>query len=156
MVRNAALENPVVKFVCKILENNPNLTGVEIGGRVAGEFECEWVPRSKQRNGAALARWAAWLGTEWSENIAAQNLQNVDQIVERLKSLRPEEFGTLPLIRRFSGERDKLRHGRPSLISDELLQAIIILQKETDMPMTEIAARVGISRATIYRTLDRQ
>ncbi len=155
IVRVAALENNVVKYVCDLLEKNPNLSGVEVGSFVAEQFGCKWVPRSQQRNGAALARWAAWIGSYWTDKDTIKLRGDVNQMVSKLLSLKKEEYGTLPLIRRYSGRRESLSHGRPSHINDELYQAILILNNKYDLPISEIAERIGVSRSSIYRTSER-
>lgn len=92
-----------------------------------------------------------WLEAGREGGDAKGDTGDVEQMVSAIFSLRREEFGTLNLVDRFSGVAGALGHGRPPLIGKGLFRAIRILMVDYGMNMSEISARTGISRATIYR-----
>lgn len=151
LVRTAALENSVVEYVTKIMNDDPTLKGEKIGNLVAQEFDRDWSESSKRRNGNALGRWAVWLH---DANKATDGVrQSPREIANSLKILTPEKFGTLLPTSRFSAHNKIVRHGRHPAMPEEFVEAALILRTENKMSQTEIAKRVGVSRATIHREL---
>lgn len=155
LVREAALQEAVVKFCVDLVSKTPDLAGKEIGRLVAEEFERSWIERSQRRNGIALAGWAHWVLGGVSSSAPNQSLQTPKQIANALRALTPENFGTLPLIKKYSGEKRDRSPGRPSSISENLYGAITILRLEHGLTNGEIARRIGTSRATIIRADER-
>lgn len=151
LVRSAALENSVIKFVINELSEQDNLKGVEIGDLVSEEFNRDWSESSKHRNGSALGRWAAWLSEESTvEN--TQPTERPEELAKRISKLSNNQFGTLLSRKRFSSHNEVTHRGRLPAMPKVFVDASVILHHEQGMTITEIAARIGVSRATIYRT----
>jgi len=152
LVRSAAAENSVIKFVIDLVDEDPTIEGREIGEQVANEFDKKWKSSSKIRNGNALGGWAAWIiNGEKAENPIL--IGSSQDLAKKIANLNPKQFGLLPAGRRFSGNKSLINHGRPPVMSKELSGAVLILKDEFGLTQSEIAKRIGVSRATIHRTI---
>jgi hypothetical protein len=151
LVRAAALQDAVIKFCLEQVSTDNAITGRELGHRVAEEFNCDWIAKSQQRNGIALAGWAHWLLGDASTPKQSVKQQTPKQIANKLLALSPNEFGTLPLVTRYSGPKADQTPGRPMAISKNVFAAVLILLDEHGLTITEIAKRIGVAAATIYR-----
>lgn len=60
IVRRAARENPALHAMKRIIENEPGLSGPELGAALAADVNAVWTKPSRSRFGNALRRWVAW------------------------------------------------------------------------------------------------
>lgn len=152
LVREAAQQDAAIKFCVDLVLNKPEIDGKEIGRLVTEEFECSWVERSQRRNGNALAGWAHWILGSGASSASKLNLRTPKQIANALRSLTPEDFGSLPLAtKKYAGKKGEPSRGRPPSISENLYGAITILRQEHGLSNTEIAKRIGVTRPTLLR-----
>lgn len=63
-VRRAARENPALGAMRRIIENEPSLSGPELGAALSSQINAIWTKPSRSRVGNALRRWVAWTWPE--------------------------------------------------------------------------------------------
>ena len=152
IVREAALQDAVIKYCVDLVSGDPEIEGKEIGRLVAKEFNCAWIGQSQRRNGVALAGWVQWILGSSTQSKTQNNLRTPKQIANALRNLTPDMYGSLPLVaKKYSGKKGEPARGRPPAISENLFNAIKILREEYGLRNAEIAKRIGISRPTISR-----
>lgn len=60
MVASVALRNETVQLVAVYVDLEPQVTGEQVGLRIAHEYGMKWSAASRKRYGSALLRWAKW------------------------------------------------------------------------------------------------
>lgn len=155
LVRHAALENSVVKFVVETIEKEPISSGAELGKKVAQQFNRNWSSGSLQRNGSALGRWAAWLMSTDSHRRTPSEIQDSQSVAQELRNLSSDQFGSLELVQKYGDRLNLGGHGRPPSVPEPLVAVANILRNDDKMTYIEIANRMGVSRPSLYRAIKR-